>query len=144
SLASSHVLLIDDDLDVHELVTAMLKPLGARVSVAADPASGLARARMEMPDLMLLDYDMPGRSGLSLLTELRADSRLARIPVSMVTGSDGHMVLESCFSAGAQDYIHKPFFAAELRARVGSAIDRQRLLLDAERAAQRDRLTGLP
>ncbi len=138
------VLLVDDDADVHALVTAILKPLAATVTVADDGAVGLALARATCPDLILLDYDLPTLSGLEVLKAVRACDKLAGVPVIMITGSDSHAILTSCFSAGAQDYIRKPFFAAELRARVGSAIERQRLLSELVCAAKQDRLTGLP
>ncbi len=144
SISDSRVLLIDDDPDVQLLVQAMLRPLGVQMHVVGDGAAGLQSARDHTPDLILLDYDLPERSGLEILNELRFDPVLSRVPVIMVTGSDSHAILASCFSAGAQDYIRKPFFAAELRARVGSAIERQNLLVELERAARRDRLTGLP
>lgn len=144
SISDSRVLLIDDDPDVQLLVQAMLRPLGLHLQVVGDGAAGLASARDRTPDLILLDYDLPQRSGLEILNELRFDPVLSRVPVIMVTGSDSHAILASCFSAGAQDYIRKPFFAAEMRARVGAAIERQNLLVELERAARRDRLTGLP
>ncbi len=140
----AHVLLIDDDPNVQALVSTMLKPLGARISVAGTGADGLGIARADKPDLILLDYDLPHLSGLDILEVLRMDAALARVPVVMVTGSESHSVLTSCFNAGAQDYIRKPFFAAELRSRVGSVLERQRLLVELESAARRDRLTGLP
>jgi diguanylate cyclase (GGDEF)-like protein len=142
--APAHVLLIDDDPNVQALVSTMLKPLGARTSVAGTGAEGLSVARADKPDLILLDYDLPHLSGLDILEVLRMDATLARVPVVMVTGSESHGVLTSCFNAGAQDYIRKPFFAAELRSRVGSVLERQRLLVELESAARRDRLTGLP
>ncbi len=140
----ARVLLVDDDPDVHALVAAMLKPLGVSIAHAMNGADAVPMARAAATELILLDHDMPGRSGLDVLHELRADGRLSRIPVIMITGSDSHAVLASCFSAGAYDYIRKPFFAAELRARVGSALERQRLLVELVAAARRDRLTGLP
>ncbi len=142
--AQSTVLLVDDDPDVHALVEAMLRPLGTKVLVAGDGREGLTTAVREQPDLILLDYELPGMSGLEILQALRRTDSVSRIPVMMVTGSDSHSVLASCFTAGAQDYIRKPFFAAELRARVGSAIERQQLLSELVHAAKRDRLTGLP
>jgi diguanylate cyclase (GGDEF)-like protein len=144
SASDARVLLVDDDPDVHALVAAMLRPLGVTLAHAMNGAEALHTVRALPVDLILLDHDMPGRNGLEVLEELRADGRLSRIPVIMVTGSDSHAVLASCFSAGAQDYIRKPFFAAELRARVGSALERQRLMVELVGAARRDRLTGLP
>lgn len=138
------VLLVDDDPDVHDLVVAVLKPLGTSVIVASDGLGGLAAANRLKPDLILLDYDLPLMSGLEVLEQIRQNTALTRVPVIMVTGSDSHSVLASCFTAGAQDYIRKPLFAAELRARVGSAIERQQLMSELVFAAKRDRLTGLP
>jgi diguanylate cyclase (GGDEF)-like protein len=144
TVSGARVLLVDDDTDVHALVTAMLRPLGVTLEHAGDGAEALQRLRQAPVDLVLLDYEMPGRNGLDVLAELRADPRLSRLPVIMVTGSDSHAVLARCFADGAQDYLRKPFFAAELRARVGAQLERQQLLVELVGAARRDRLTGLP
>ncbi len=136
------VILIDDDPSIHALVCAMLKPLGASVSFASSGAEGLALARQSSPDLILLDHEMPEMNGLDVLVQLKADPRLAEIPVVMETGSENHRTLTSCFSAGALDYVRKPFTASELRARVGSVLERQRMLTEMTRSARTDRLTG--
>ncbi len=139
----SSVILIDDDRSIHALVSAMLKPLGARVTSAFGGTEGLALVRRSSPDLVLLDLEMPDINGLDVLAQLKADPRLAEIPVVMETGSENHRTLTSCFDAGALDYVRKPFAAAELRARVGSVLERQRMLTEMTRSARTDRLTGL-
>jgi len=139
----SSVILIDDDPSIHALVSAMLKPLGARVASALSGTEGLALVRESSPDLILLDNEMPDMNGLDVLVQLKADPRLAEIPVVMETGSENHRTLTSCFNAGALDYVRKPFAAAELRARVGSVLERQRMLSEMTRSARTDRLTGL-
>ena len=144
TVRGARVLVVDDDHDVHALVAAMLRPLGVTLEHVYDGPQALQRLRQASYDLLLLDHDLPGRSGLDVLGDMRADLRLARVPVIMVTGSDSHAVLTACFAAGAQDYIRKPFFAAELRARASALIERQRLMLELVGAARRDRLTGLP
>ncbi len=140
---SSHLVLIDDDPAIHALVGAMLKSMGARISSATGGEAGMALVREEPPDLILLDNEMPGASGLDVLGWLKADPVLAELPVIMETGSEGNKTLSACFAAGAIDYIRKPFNAAELRARVGSVLERQRMLGELTSAARLDKLTGL-
>ncbi len=139
----SHVVLIDDDPAIHALVGAMLKSTGARISSATGGEAGLALVRQDAPDLILLDNEMPGATGLDVLGWLKADPALANLPVIMETGSEGNKTLSACFAAGAIDYIRKPFTAAELRARVGSVLERQRMLGELTTAARLDKLTGL-
>lgn len=61
----------------------------------------MALARGTCPDLILLDYDLPALSGHEVLTAVRACDKLAGVPVVLVTGSDSHAILTSCFTAGA-------------------------------------------
>ena len=139
----ARVLLIDDDSSIHALVAAMLKTLDVQIISATCGADGIAIARAQQPDLLLLDNDMPDVSGLDVLMQLKADVELASLPVIMITGSESNKTLSACFATGAIDYIRKPFTAAELRARVSSVIERQRLLAELTHAARFDKLTGL-
>lgn len=139
-----HVLLIDDDPDILMLVEAMLRPLRVRVSGAPDVAGGRAAIQVDRPDLILLDHDLPDGTGLDVLAHLQADPLLADIPVIIVTGTERRDVLTACFAAGAADYLRKPFFGAELRARVLTVLEHRRLVAELGRAAHVDALTGLP
>ena len=143
-MANARILVIDDDADIHALIVATLRPLQATIVGAATGAEGLAAARATIPDLILLDHELPDATGIDILDQLRSDPALADIPVIVVTGSESRQVLTACFGAGAADYIRKPFFGAELRARACSVIERQRMLAQLGRAAHIDTLTGLP
>jgi len=143
-IVESRVVLIDDDPAIHALVVAMLKPLGATIVSAMSGQQGVDIVRQQTPDLVLLDNDMPGASGIEVLEWIKRDSATAAVPVIMETGSESNKTLSACFAAGAVDYIRKPFTAAELRARVGSVLERQRMLGELTTAARMDRLTGLP
>lgn len=143
-VANARVLVIDDDPDIHALVSAMLRPLQTSVEIALDGAAGLDVMTQNPPDLILMDQEMPGASGTDVLAVMQTYPALASIPVIMVTGSESRSVLTACFAAGAADYIRKPFVGAELRARVSSVIERQRMLVQLGRAAHLDTLTGLP
>ena len=138
------VLLIDDDADLHPLVGGVLRTIGVETRSAMDGTSGLSSARAQAPSLILLDHDLPDQSGLEVLAQVRADALLSSVPVVMVTGSDQRDILSACFNGGAADYLRKPFHGAELRARVRSVLERQRLLAELGRAAHVDALTGLP
>jgi len=143
SPVESRIVLIDDDPAIHALVSAMLKPLGATLVSAMSGEEGLDVVRQETPDLVLLDNDMPGARGIEVLQWIKEDAPTSIVPVIMATGSESNGVLSSCFAAGAVDYIRKPFTAAELRACVGSVLDRQRMVGELTTAARMDRLTGL-
>ena len=140
---SPHVILIDDDSTIHALVLAMLKPLSLRITCATSGDEGLALARTDSADLILLDHNMPTGSGIDVLGRLKLDPALSSVPVIMVTGSESNKTLAACFTAGAVDYIRKPFTPVELRARVGSVLERQRMLNELTNAALFDKLTGL-
>jgi len=143
SHVESRVVLIDDDPAIHSLVAAMLQPLGATIVSAMSGEHGLDLVRQRAPDLVLLDNDMPGARGIEVLQWIKGDSTTSMVPVIMETGSESKNVLSACFAAGAVDYIRKPFTAAELRARVGSVLERQRMVGELTTAARMDKLTGL-
>ncbi|HEY0929141.1 MAG TPA: EAL domain-containing protein [Gemmatimonas sp.] len=138
------VLLIDDDADIHALVEAMLRPLNVQFASAHDARGGVAQAIAMRPDLILLDQELPDATGVETLPQLRQHPSLGDVPVVVITASEQRDVLTACYEAGASDYIRKPFFGAELRARVQSLIERRRMLDDLGRAAHIDPLTGLP
>ncbi len=139
----SRILLVDDDSDIHDLVAGLLGRQSVELLTACDGERALDVAIRESPDLILLDYEMPGASGLEVLSQLRSAGVPSSTAIVMVTGNDSHKVLTACFQAGAADYIRKPFCASEFRARVRSWLDRKQMLQQLERLAHHDALTGL-
>jgi two-component system cell cycle response regulator len=137
------ILVIDDAEDVHDLVRVRLHAEGIQIRHALDPDSALAIAVDAPPDLILLDLDLPGKSGLEVCALLRADPRLAEIPVIFLTGTVDVATKVRAFEAGAVDYVTKPFDAIELRARVGAALRIKRYLDLLATRARLDGLTGL-
>ena len=99
------ILVIDDDPETHLLVTENLKPVHARFLSASTGAAGLALARREHPDLILLDVRLPDRQGWEVLHDLKADPATADIPVIVVSVVDRESL---GFSLGAADYLVKP------------------------------------
>ena len=119
-----HVLVVEDDPVVADLVAFRLQRLGLQVTVEADGESGLAAARRLRPDLVVLDWLMPRMDGVEVCRALRADAdpALARTPVLLLTAKSQDPDLERGFAAGATDFIAKPFSTRELVSRVTAAL----------------------
>ena len=137
------VLVIDDAEDIHDLVEVRLRPEGVHVLHAFDADSGMAVARATRPDLVLLDLDLAGRSGLDVCRSLLSEPRLASIPIIFITGTVDVATKVMAFDAGAIDYVVKPFDGIELRARVRSALRTKRFFDLLATRAQLDPITGL-
>ncbi len=121
------VLLIDDSPEALAIAKAHLKKDSLDVVCADDGRAGLAAARSENPDLILLDVDMPNMSGFDLCRMLKSDAELRMIPVIFLTGSTNTTDKVTGLDIGAVDYVTKPFDAFELGARVRAALRTKRL-----------------
>jgi anti-anti-sigma factor len=125
------VLVADDNTDMREYLTRLLRPRYA-VQAVADGGTALAAARRDLPDLIVSDVMMPGLGGMELLAALRADLRTARIPVLLLSARAGQEAAVEGLAAGADDYLVKPFSAEELRARVDAHLHLGRARREAE------------
>ena len=123
---TGHVLVIDDDPTVAEVVVGYLTRAGHRVDRAADGHQGLALARDAMPDLLVLDLMLPGIDGLEVLRRLRATEAGAGLPVVLLTAKGGESDRILGLELGADDYVTKPFSPRELVLRVQSLLRRSR------------------
>ena len=137
------VLAIDDSPEVLALLAVRLRPEGLRLVTAGSYEEGLALASQLLPDLILLDVDMPEHSGLDLCRRLKADPATVHIPVIFLTASNDVNTKVHGFDLGAVDYVTKPFHPAELRARVRAALRMKRAQDMLTQKAQVDALTGL-
>lgn len=120
----SKVLVVDDDRDICELVAFKLAAMGHEVVVEHDGEGGLAAARGEIPDLVLLDWMMPRLTGLEVCIALRADELLSRVPIILLTAKAQENDVQRGFAAGADDYIVKPFSPRELASRIDALLNR--------------------
>ena len=100
------VLLVDDEPDGMEAMAGMFRKSGYEAEVVGSAEGAMASIHAGRPGVVLVDVMMPGRDGVELLREIRADPATATLPVLMVTGNH-RRVLES-FTCGAQDYLMKP------------------------------------
>jgi len=116
--AGTRILVVDDEPLMRRLVVSILSANGYEVLEAENGLDGLRIAREESPDLLLLDVMMPGIPGTEAVRLLKADPKTRQIPVIMVTAQSRELEKVSGLDAGADDYVTKPFSAAELLARV--------------------------
>lgn len=119
------VLVADDNADMRDYIARLLAP-HYRVTTAGDGADALARARADIPDLVLTDVMMPNLDGFGLLAALRADPATTAVPVVFLSARAGPEGIAEGLEAGADDYIAKPFAARELLARVRANLELDR------------------
>lgn len=137
------VLVIDDSPDMQRLLRVLLRRDGVTVISAARPDEGIAFALARLPDVILLDIDMPSSTGFDVCRKLKADARTRAIPVIFVTAARAVYTKIEALDLGAVDYVTKPFDPDELRARVRVAL-RQKRERDALAAdAEVDPLSGI-
>ncbi|GGF67967.1 DNA-binding response regulator [Azorhizobium oxalatiphilum] len=122
-----HILIVDDDREIRDLVSGYLKKNGLRVTVAADGRQMRAFLDADRVDLVVLDVMMPGDDGLVLCRELRAGRHKAT-PVLMLTARSEETDRIVGLEMGADDYLVKPFSARELLARINAVLRRTRML----------------
>ncbi len=118
------VLYIDDEPINHQLVTHALQPLGYQISFAEDGTSGITQARNLKPDIVITDVMMPDINGYEVTRQLRRDPQFAGTPILVLTAQSGLQDKLKAFEAGADDYLSKPFEAAELAARITALLRR--------------------
>ena len=124
--APARVLLADDNADMREYLQRLLRP-GYDVTVVTDGQQALEAARANPPDIVISDVMMPRVGGLQLVAALRADLRTADVPVLLLSARAGQEAAIEGLEAGADDYLVKPFSAAELLARVRANVELARV-----------------
>lgn len=136
------ILVIDDDADMRDVLVRSLSEIG-EILCESDGEEGISRARALIPDLIVLDVQMPGFDGFDVIDVIKRDSTIRHVPVIFVTGDFIPELESHCLEAGAADYIAKPVNLRVLQARV-----RTHLLLKFQsdalsQLAFRDGLTGV-
>ncbi|MEU6896203.1 SpoIIE family protein phosphatase [Streptomyces sp. NPDC046557] len=123
----ARVLVADDNADMREYLARLLHSGGYEVQTVTDGRAALQAVRADAPDLVVSDVMMPRLDGLGLLAALRADPRTASMPVLLLSARAGQEASIEGLQAGADDYLVKPFSAAELLARVRANVELSRV-----------------
>ena len=119
------VLIVEDEPAIAELIAVNLRHNGFRPTWAMDSATAQRELDAVLPDVILLDWMLPGESGLSLAKRWRSNPRTKGVPIIMLTARGDEMDRVAGLDAGADDYIVKPFSTKELLARVRAVLRRR-------------------
>jgi two-component system phosphate regulon response regulator PhoB len=122
----THILVIEDETALVELIRYNLEKDGFRVSAANDGEEGLALLREHKPDLLVLDWMLPHVSGIEICRQIRRKTELRDLPVIMLTARGEEADRIRGLEVGADDYIIKPFSPSELVARIRAVLRRAR------------------
>jgi two-component system phosphate regulon response regulator PhoB len=121
----SRVLVIEDEAAIAELIALNLRHAGCEAVVAASADAAQAEVDRVLPDIVLLDWMLPGESGLALARRWRADKRTRELPIIMLTGRKEEADRVMALELGADDYLTKPFSPGELLARMRAVLRRK-------------------
>jgi len=119
------ILVVEDEPAIQELLTINLRHAGFLVVRAGSAEEGESAIRAALPDLLILDWMLPGQSGAALAKKLRQDERTKELPIIMLTARVHEEDKIQGLEAGADDYVTKPFSPKELVARVRAVLRRR-------------------
>jgi len=123
-MTTKRILVVEDEQPIREMICMLLEQNGFEPIEAADYHSALKHIITSYPDLILLDWMLPGGSGIQLLKQIKKDNITKSIPVVMLTAKEGEDDRVEGLETGADDYIIKPFSPKELIARIKAVIRR--------------------
>jgi two-component system, OmpR family, phosphate regulon response regulator PhoB len=121
----STILVVEDESAIAELISLNLRHAGFDVTIAATADQAQAAVDQVLPDLVLLDWMLPGQSGLALAKQWRGQARTKDLPIIMLTARSDEADRVSGLDAGADDYLSKPFSTKELLARIRAVLRRK-------------------
>jgi len=123
-MSKEHILIVDDEEDVLELIRYNLEKEGYRISMASTGEKAIEKARTKKPDLILLDLMLPGIDGLEVCRILKTDDLTSGIPIVMLTAKGEEIDIVTGLEIGADDYITKPFSPRVVIARIRALLRR--------------------
>lgn len=111
---AKHVLLVEDEDNIIEAMRFLLTRDGWHVEAHADGGTAVQRIKERPPDLLILDLMLPGKSGLEIMRELRAEDNFAKLPVLMLTARGQEQDRDLATQAGVDRFMTKPFSNADM------------------------------
>jgi two-component system phosphate regulon response regulator PhoB len=120
-----HVLVVEDEQAIAELIAINLRHNGFQVNAVHEAQSAIDAVNERLPDLILLDWMLPGQSGVQLAKQWRAETRTQSVPILMLTAKSEEVDKIAGLDAGADDYITKPFSMQEMLARIRAVLRRR-------------------
>ncbi len=123
-MQQANILVVDDEASIRDMITMALEIAGYKCTQAANAQDAHSRIIDDQPDLVLLDWMMPGTTGIELIRRLKRNELTAKVPVIMLTAKSDEDNKVQGFDSGADDYITKPFSPRELLARIKAVLRR--------------------
>lgn len=118
------ILIAEDERDIRDLIAFTLRFAGHEVVAVGNGAEAVEAAPVEMPDLILMDVRMPRMTGYEACQQIKADDQLKHIPVIFLSAKGQEAEIQTGFSAGASEYLLKPFGPMELVQRVNELLEK--------------------
>jgi len=142
-VTATTLLIIDDDASVHDLIDFHLEGAIDNIMHAVSPSQGIQMAIDSVPDMILLDIEMPKMDGFQVCRQLKEEKGTRDIPVLFLTRDNNAFHIAKGLDCGGADYVVKPFNVVELLARVRAALRTKKLIELLKEHARIDALTGL-
>jgi two-component system phosphate regulon response regulator PhoB len=121
----SRIVVVEDEMAIAELISINLRFAGHEVTIAANGEQAKHEIDAKLPDLVVLDWMLPGQSGLALARQWRSEVRTRELPIIMLTARTADADKVAGLDAGADDYLCKPFSTNELMARIRAVLRRK-------------------
>jgi two-component system phosphate regulon response regulator PhoB len=131
-MAGQHILIVEDEADIREMLQLPLGKAGFMLEEAADVRSAQTLIFNRLPDLILLDWMLPGMNGVEFARQLKKEDRTQQIPIIMLTARGEESDKIRGLEVGADDYVTKPFSPRELIARIKAVLRRTQTYSDSE------------
>ncbi len=122
------VMVVDDSITMRKVTSRVLENHSIEVMTALDGIDAIEKLHERVPDLMLLDIEMPRMDGYELAQHIRSDARLRHVPIVMITSRSGQKHRKKARDSGANAYLTKPYQEADLVARVGQMLDMELIM----------------
>ncbi|HVC16962.1 MAG TPA: response regulator, partial [Rhodanobacter sp.] len=122
------VMVVDDSITMRKVTTRVLERHEYEVGTAKDGVDALEKLHERVPDLMLLDIEMPRMDGYELATQMKADPRLRDVPIIMITSRSGEKHRQRAFDIGVDRYLGKPYQEADLLLQISEVLEQRALL----------------
>jgi PAS domain S-box-containing protein len=124
----AQVLVVDDDPKTGAILQGLLRPWGLKVTALSDPRQFWHTLSAEQPDLLILDVEMPGISGIEICRVVRNEPRWSELPILFLTVHNDAEIVNQVFAVGADDFVSKPIVGPELAVRIINRLERMKLL----------------
>jgi chemosensory pili system protein ChpA (sensor histidine kinase/response regulator) len=118
-------MVVDDSITMRKVTGRVLERHEYEVDTAKDGVDALEKLHERVPDLMLLDIEMPRMDGFELATQMKADVRFRHVPIIMITSRTGEKHRQRAFDIGVERYLGKPYQEAELLAQISEVLEQR-------------------